>query len=206
MARHRASLLLLAAVLFIPTTAAALYVAPQRPGIAVQQVQAAPKVVVLPGNEVRNARVATTANELGQVLFADGTTISLAPDSEVNIESFEYDPASGRATLSATLARGVFRFIGHATSSTPDGVSLTTPYGTLSVDRAVVDISLGGGGDEPPHFDLLSGTAIILSRGGAVAARAHRGGYSIVPDQGGAGATVRKTPAEWRSSVLDRLQ
>ena len=163
---------------------------------------AQPRTVVLGQNEVRGERIATDSAGLLQVLFADGTTLALGPNSEVVVDSFTFDPAAGTARLQATLTRGVFRFIGGRTTRTPDGVALATPFGTLAIDNAGADISLGQDG-QPPHFDLVFGSGMTLSRGGAVLAEARRAGYSIVPDS--SGASVQKTPAEWRTSLQEQL-
>jgi hypothetical protein len=164
--------------------------------------QGQPRTVVLSQNEVRNERIATDAAGLLQVLFADGTTLTLGPNSEVVVDSFMFDPSAGTARLQATLTRGVFRFIGGRTSRTPDGVVLSTPFGTLAIVNAGADISLGQDG-QPPHFDLVFGDEMTLSRGGTALAEARRPGYSIVPDSGG--ASVQKTPAEWRSALQEQL-
>ncbi len=162
--------------------------------------QAAPKTVVFSQNDVHGKTVATGAHGLTQILFADGTTLTLGPSSEVTINAFAFDPAGGRATIGATLSRGVFRFIGGRTAKTPDGVTFTTPFGTLAIDSAGADLSLGEDG-APPHFEMVFGRgSMTLAKGSRVLARVHALGYSIVPDSAG-GAGVRKTPDDWRRAL-----
>jgi len=165
--------------------------------------QGAPKTIVFRENAVAGKTVATEADGLLQLLFADGTVLTLGPSSAVTIDAFAFEPASGRATLSATLTRGVFRFIGGRTSKTPKGVALSTPFGMVAVEAASVDISLGGT-DAPAHFDMVFGSgSVALSRGGSEVARVQRPGYSIVPGTGS--ASVRKTPADWRQALQQLL-
>ncbi len=165
----------------------------------------APKTIVFRENEVRGKTVATEADGLLQLLFADGTALTLGPSSQVTIDAFVFDPANDRATIAATLTRGVFRFIGGRTSKTPQGVTFTTPFGVLTIDAAGSDMNLGEG-DVPAHFEMVfGGGSIALTRGGAVLGRVYKRGYSIVPQANGGGAAVRKTPEDWRAALQKLL-
>src|SRR5689334_11977236 len=61
---------------------------------------------------VHNERIDTDARGLLQVLLADGTTFTVGPNSGLVIDTFVYDPDKGRAKITASLSKGVFRFIG----------------------------------------------------------------------------------------------
>lgn len=194
---------LLAAFAFPMAASQAVMLPPN--GATIHRTEIAAKVLVLSGNEVRGQRISTGPDELLQVLFADGTALTVGRNSEATIDSFVFNPSENTATLEATLARGAFRFIGGRTTETPDGVSLRTPFGTLAIAQASADISLGGEG-EPPHFDLIFGGSLTLSRGGSELARVRQPGYSIAPDEGGGpSAAVTKTPTEWRKTMIEKL-
>lgn len=172
---------------------------------AIVPAQVAPRAKAITGDQVRGERVATGPGERMQVLFADGTTITLGPSSELDVDSFVFDRQAGTAQLSASLRRGFFRIIGGQTARTSGGVTLATPFGTVTVDHGAADLSLGDA-ETPPHFDLIFGGSISLARGGSVAARVHEPGYSIAPDPGGGSrASVRKTPPEWRAAAEKKL-
>jgi FecR protein len=166
--------------------------------------QGPPKTITFQENEVHGKTVATDAGGLLQLLFPDGTALTLGPESEVTVDSFVFDPAKSHATISATLKRGAFRFIGGSTSKTPGGVSLATPFGTVGVQSAGVELWLGAP-KAPPHFDMLYGGSMTLSRGSASLASVHAAGYSIVPAAGGGSASVRKTRSEWNAEMQARL-
>ena len=170
--------------------------------VAQKSSQRAPKTIAISEREIRGKTVATDASGPLQLLFGDGTTLTLGPDSELTIQSYVSDPGTGQARIAATLKRGAFRFIGGRTSKTPDGVALATPFGTIAIQSTVVDLSLGGDG-KPAHFDLVSSGSIVLSAGSAVLARVTKQGYSIVPE--GGRAAVQKTPAEWRQELQNLL-
>lgn len=150
---------------------------------------------------ISGRRVETAKDGVTQILFADGTTLTLGKDSAATIDTFRFDRGSGEARLEATLERGAFRVMGGRTSKTPGGVRFATPYGALDVHHAGVEISLGGEG-QPAHFDLLFGDSLSLVQGGTIAARARRSGYSILP---GDSAAVRKTRPEWKKALSDQL-
>jgi hypothetical protein len=162
----------------------------------------AKRTVALDALTLSGRRIASDDTGMVQVLLADGTTFTLAPDSEIVVDSFVYDPAAGTSRVAASMRRGTARFVGGKT--TADGVSIDTPFGTLHVDRAMADIALSGTANAP-HFDMIFGNAMTLQHGGTVLARIFKPGYSIVPAADGRSAKVRKTPAEWKTSIQERL-
>ena len=194
--------LLLAIVCLVASTANSATSAQSAFRVA-QATAATPRAVAFRQNDVRAESISAPAAGPMQVLFADGTTVSLAPGSEMTIDRFAYDPGRGVATLVATLRRGAFRFMGGRTSKTPNGVTLATSHGTVAIEAAGADISLGAEG-QPPHFDMIFGGSMTLARGAVTLSRVHEAGYSIVPD-GAGGAAVRKTPPEWRNSLQSRF-
>ncbi len=197
--------LLLSATFILPIPVSRALVPHDLGNGSIHPTKIASRVLALSANEIRGETISTGPDEVIQVLFADGTTLTVGHNAEATIDSFVFNPADNTARLTATLARGVFRFIGGRTTQTPDGVSLRTPFGTLSVGRASADISLGGNG-QPPHFDLVFGSPMTLSQGGAELARVRQPGYSIAPQPGGGqSASVKKTPAEWRTAIIDEL-
>ena len=160
------------------------------------------RTVALDDLRISGRRIASDDSGMVQVLLADGTTFTLGADSEIVIDSYAYDPAAGSAEVSASVTRGVVRFLGNRT--TADGVSIETPFGALLIDRAMADIDLGGGG-RPTHFDMIFGDGMRLVRGSSTIANVFEPGYSIVPAEDGRSARVRKTPAEWTSAIQRRL-
>jgi hypothetical protein len=207
MARTAARLPLLLLVLGTTLAPACLSsaAASPAPAIAPQLAQAGPlRTGVIPIEEpvIRDRRFTTAANDLVQILLADGTTFTIGPNSELSIDSFVHDAAAGTTTLAATFTKGVMRFVGGRTGAPTGSVSIETPFGSLGLDKAVADLDLGGDSG-PPHFDMISGADMILRDGERVVARVHVPGYSIVPGEDG--AATRRTPPEWRSAIQKSL-
>lgn len=68
------------------------------------------------------------------VTFADNTTMSLGPSSEVAIGRFDYDPAAAHYGFAARIARGTFLFVtGLIAKYAPDQVAVTTPTGAIGI-------------------------------------------------------------------------
>ena len=160
------------------------------------------RTIVLGDNVVVDEQIDTNADGLVQILLADGTTFTVGPNSSLTIDRFVYDPAANTAQVTASVSKGVFRFIGGRTSKTEDGVQINTPVGTVGIRGAVVNFSVGG--SSGTHFDLVFGREVTLAALAGGTERLFRPGYSIAIGQGGASSVIR-TPAEWTSLIQAAL-
>lgn len=162
------------------------------------------RALTLGSNIVENERITTDDAGLVQVLFADGTTLTVGPRSDLVIDRYIYDPNRNTAEMAATMTKGVLRFIGGIASKGENGVSITVPTGTIGIRGAIADISLGGGGSIPPHVDMLFGSEVTFSQGLDLLGRLYQSGYSLVLGANG-GVSVVKTPPEWTSQIQQAL-
>jgi hypothetical protein len=201
-----AALFLLAA---LPLPAAA-----QNVGVAAAVNQAARgtppnreiRTLTLGANVVSDERVDTNGVGLLQLLLADGTAFTVGPNSSLVIDRFVYDPNAGTAQVSATLTKGVFRFIGGRTSKTPGGVRLASPVGTIGIRGAVVDITLEGA--SAARVSLVFGREVTLTAPGGEVSRVYEPGYSITVERGPDGRPRRevgKTPPGSASRIQQAL-
>lgn len=79
-----------------------------------------------------NELIRTKENDRAQLLFVDGTTLTVGPNAELTIDKFVYDPATKKGELSINASKGVLRLVGGKISkSTP--IVVTTPAGTMGV-------------------------------------------------------------------------
>src|SRR5262249_27470802 len=67
-------------------------------------------------NVVHNERIATGRVGQTQILFVDQSTVTVAPNSELVLDEFVYDPAQSTGKLAITLGQGLMRFVGGAIS------------------------------------------------------------------------------------------
>ena len=79
-----------------------------------------------------NEAVTTQANDRAHLLFLDGTSLTVGPNSRVTIDRYVYDPNAQSGELALTATTGVFRLVGGKISKkTP--IVVTTPQGTIGV-------------------------------------------------------------------------
>ena len=153
------------------------------------------RTIVLGDNILTDEKIDTGPGGLVQVLLADGTTFTVGPNSSLTIDKFVYDPNANTAQVTASLARGVFRFIGGRTSKTEGGVEINTPVGTVGIRGAVADISLTPNGQElKAQIDLLFGKEVTLTGPGGLLERIYKAGYSIIIGQDGRTKLVKTPP------------
>ncbi len=155
-----------------------------------------PRTLSIGEKVVHNERIDTDAGGLLQILLVDGTSFTVGPNSQLTIDSFVYNPDRGTAKITASLGKGVFRFIGGKTSKTPGGVGLNTPVGTVGIRGGIANLVFDPPPGIPPHIDLIYGNSIQLWRHGQKAARLYANGYSIFFGSDGE-PHVRRTPKEW---------
>ena len=61
---------------------------------------------------VHKERIKTTPQGSVQLLFLDRSTLSIAPNSEIVIDEFVYNPGAGSGHMAVSLAKGALRFVG----------------------------------------------------------------------------------------------
>jgi|GEM_PF-488963 len=87
-----------------------------------------------------------------QILLLDQTTFTIGPNSELTIDKFVYDPQSGAGKVSASVAKGVFRFVtGKVAQNNPSDMEVKLPVGTIGIRGTIalgsVDDGKGNGGN-----------------------------------------------------------
>lgn len=79
------------------------------------------------------------------VMLQDGTRISLGPNTEISIDEFQFEPASGRISLLLKLARGVFAYVsGRIGKLAPGSVRIETPVATVGHRGTSFAVSVEG--------------------------------------------------------------
>jgi hypothetical protein len=116
-----------------------------------QEVGAASKVVnkVLGkslGYEIRadqkinfREEINTLAKSGSTVSFKDGTALSIGEDSQLTIDEFVYDPASGSAKGAMRVVKGVLRFASGASKT--KAVSIETQTAMIGIRGTILDVA-----------------------------------------------------------------
>ncbi len=89
---------------------------------------------VLPGQKLR-----TNAEGRLHILFLDQSAVTLGPDSEVIIETFNYDSSTRLGQIGLTLNSGTLRVVGgHISKNTPTVIQ--TPQGKVEISGGISTI------------------------------------------------------------------
>jgi hypothetical protein len=119
--------------------------------------------LVIGDGVVYREKLQTAAQGSTQILFPDQSTLNLGHNSSVVIDEYVYDPKIGTGSMTASLNRGVMRFVGGQISHTA-GITVETPISTLAIRGGVATVvypitpGLGAG---DPNFANAHGELVI---------------------------------------------
>jgi hypothetical protein len=116
-----------------------------------------------------------------QILLLDETIFTIGPSSELVIDEFVYDPETDTGRVSATVAKGVFRFVtGRVAAKKPDAMKVRTPFGTIGIRGTIVagevtatgaDVVLLGPGGETNTAERVGRIEVSNDRGSVTVTR-----------------------------------
>ena len=116
------------------------------PQATAQPPNAKTEVLRIGQNVIRNERITTQDSGQVQLLFVDGSTLTLGPNSEIVIDEFVYDPKKQIGSMTATVTAGLLRYVGGKVSK-QKGVNFYTPSGVVTVRGgiALINVTKGAG-------------------------------------------------------------
>ncbi len=89
-------------------------------------------------------KVTTAQDSSLQVLLKDQTVFTIGSDCALTIDKYVYDPNKSNNSLSATVSKGMFRFMsGNISQSGPDAVTIDTPVASMGVRGTMVEGLVG---------------------------------------------------------------
>jgi len=101
--------------------------------------------LILGNTVVRDERIETSRLGSGQLMFLDQTALMVAPNSNIVLDRYVYDPDQDAGDLAASVTKGALRFIGGRITKQKDGV-VHTPTATIGIRGALVLILVGPNG------------------------------------------------------------
>ncbi|MDC0978811.1 FecR domain-containing protein [Gammaproteobacteria bacterium] len=106
-----------------------------------------------------NEQIST--DDLGrvQLLFRDGTSLTIGASSEITIDKYLYDPTTGTGDMVVSISKGVFRLIGGKISKNKP-IVFNSPSATVSVRGGVLHLKQSSAGTEAT---LLFGTGLEVT-------------------------------------------
>ena len=107
-------------------------------------------------NVVHKERIHTTPSGSVQLLFLDKSTLSIAPNTNLLIDEYVYDPKTNSGHMLTNLAEGVLRFVGGALSHQGEA-SITTRDAAVGIRGGTVTVLQGPNGTKViDHFGVIT--------------------------------------------------
>jgi hypothetical protein len=106
-------------------------------------------------------RVTTGPQDRAHVVFLDGTSITIGPNSVLTIDKFVFDPNVGKGDMGVTLTKGVFRLVGGKISKNSE-ITIGTPSATIGIRGGIVAVAVDAAGNTTADFlhgDVMRATA-----------------------------------------------
>jgi hypothetical protein len=116
-------------------------------------------------NVVFKERIQTQWAGHTQILFLDQSTLTVAPNSEIVLDEFVYDPSTGTGRQAFSLGKGMLRFIGGAISHTV-GMTIDTPTTSLTIRGGISIVAYGLDGGTTTRVLVVFGHVTAEPRGG----------------------------------------
>lgn len=137
---------------------------------------ATPQLLSIGDDVVSDERIESSEIGSGQFLFLDNSSITVAPNSNIVLDKYVYDPASKTGEFAMSMSKGVMRFIGGRITKTRDAV-VTTPTATIGIRGGMSIIIVDPDGTtrvmhiagEYTKLTTLGGEEIVISRSNGVA-------------------------------------
>ena len=141
------------------TTAVTLTTTGQPPGLEERQL-------TIGTDMVANEQVVTTSTGRAHLLFLDRSSLIVAPDSNLVLDEYVFDPKTKTGKVVFTTTKGFFRYVGGALSKNKNAVEFRTPLATVGLRGGIADVEVAGSkGGKPKQVSAtkLFGTEVRIT-------------------------------------------
>jgi hypothetical protein len=121
--------------------------------------------------------------------LADRSVLDVAPNSEIVIDKFVYDPSTGAGQIAGHVSQGLLRYIGGVVSKTQDAV-FTTPSATIAIRGSSMLVEVTPGGETRATF--LGGVHMRVTAGGVTREVTRAGFFVGVARQGAPPSAIQR--------------
>jgi hypothetical protein len=99
------------------------------------------RLIVVGSKMMQNERIVTSEKGRTQLLFLDGSALTIGPNSDVVLDEFVYDPKSKVGKLAFSATKGLFRLVGGKISKkTP--VTFKTPTAVIGIRGGIALVTV----------------------------------------------------------------
>lgn len=140
------------------------------------------RTVVLGNKVIFKERINTSGTGLVQILFTDGSTLTVGANASLVIDQYVYNPNKGTGKLAVSFGKGVMRFVGGKISKEKGGVTIRTTVGTAGIRGGMANIAVIGG---KGVFSFLFGHELSFVGSDGQRRRIYQPGYTLLAEQEG---------------------
>ncbi|HUK59021.1 MAG TPA: FecR domain-containing protein [Stellaceae bacterium] len=115
---------------------------------------------------VSNENIVSDASGSAEILFVDGSSLRIGPDTETTIDGFAFAQETGDGKLETRTTKGLIRFVGGKLSK-KGNVTMRTPVAVLSVRGGIALASVAADGGATEATFLYGDALTVTSRTGA---------------------------------------
>jgi hypothetical protein len=144
---------------------------------------------------MHNERIHTSPSGSAQLLFLDKSSLSVAPNTNLVIDQFIYDPAANRGHMLTRMTTGTLQYIGGQLSH-QGAATITTPAVAIGVRGGTVTVTHDAKGT---HVTSVNGTLHLTNAGGTTVVT--RPGFTVTVANWN---TPPGAPAQVTAAEVDR--
>ena len=162
------------------------------------------KKMVIGEDVVHNERITTDASGQTQILFVDGSSVSVGPSADLTIDEFVFDPRTGAGKMTLTDLQGAMRFVGGKLSKEEGAVTVHLGTATLGVRGGIFLANTQRGGASNVIF--VYGKAVSVSGQSGCSQQLYRPGFEVsISAPGACPDSPHPAPLGAMSSILLNL-
>jgi len=90
-------------------------------------------------------KVTTKENDRAHLVFLDGTSLTVGPNSSLVIDKYVYDPEKKTGEMALTVSKGTLRFVGGVISKKSE-VKVTTPSASMGIRGGIFTLAVAANG------------------------------------------------------------
>ena len=155
-----------------------------------------------------NEKIETNPSGRAQLLFRDGTSLTVGSSSEMTIDEYVFDPDTGTGELVINVSKGIFRLVGGKISkNTP--IVFNSPSATVAVRGGIAMLNVNPIGAVQADFiygQQMTVTSIVAATGESATRITSRAGTFMTADREGVSQPQTRDPAALATmtSALER--
>jgi hypothetical protein len=132
-------------------------------------------------------KVVTNATGRAQLLFADGSSMTVGPNTDLVIDTFIYNPDTKVGDMTVRLTKGFVRFVGGKISKRK-AVKFKTPIGSIGIRGGIAMVEMSP--SKGMVADFLFGTEVTMEVNGNVQTTTTPGTFMTAGPAGGVSEVV----------------